>query len=291
MSQAIVKRASDVLAERKDQFLAVLPRDVEPNRFYAIAVAIAKDPALAECTQSSVLSSIYRVAKLGLEADPVFGEVFVLPRKIKGVPTACLQMGYRGLTRLARKSRGVADIHAEVVYDGEPFEVQLGTGRSITHSPWFAGNAEPGEIRLAYCTWLDMESQRVQFHVVSPDRIKRAQDANSFNGKPSKIWETDTAAMVRKTAIIDASKFWPLSAELAEAIRLDEQADRGEAQGSLPEVAAITAAATDPAKSMLDEYGDEGSGGQSEATDSTGMTDAEKAVIVAREADEAKGGK
>jgi recombination protein RecT len=284
MSQtAIVKRTADViLSEKKEQFLAVLPKNIDRDRFYAVAIAICKDRALASCTDASKLDSIYRIAKLGLDPDPVMGEAYVLPRKMnlgtRERPDwgyiACFQPGYRGLTKLARNTRGVADIHAEVVYEGEPFEVSFGTSRQVTHTPWYAaGIAEPTAIRLAYCTWLDMNSQRVQFHIVQPSRIERAQNANKDrDGNPSKVWQTDTAAMVRKTAIIDASKLWPLSAEMAEAVDADERLERDEVMPpKLPP--AMQDADDTPPRSELDDFA-EGEYQDAETSDHGNAADA-----------------
>lgn len=239
---AITKRAADILADKKASFLAVLPKDVQPERFYALAVAIAKDPKLATCTVSSVLDCVYRFAKLGLDPDPALGEGYVIPRNIttgkdasgqwQKVRMACFQPGYRGLARLARKSKGVADIHAEVVYEGEVCQVNLGTNRQINHVPWYAtGSDEPQRIILAYATWRDLASGAMNFHVVSKTRIDRARAMNrDRDGNDSKVWQDDAAAMARKTAIIDASKFWPLTAELADAVDSEERIERDEPQ-------------------------------------------------------------
>jgi recombination protein RecT len=254
---AIVKRAAhDLLAEKKQAFLAVLPRDVDADRFYALALAITKDPKLSDCSVSSKLDCVYRFAKLGLDPDPTFGEGYVIPRKLKDVGVvASFQPGYRGLTKLARKSKGISDIHAEVVYEGEEFRVSLGTNRVITHVPWYATAAkEPGNIVLAYCTWRDTASGAINFHVVNMDRIDRARAMNrSRDGSDSKVWRDDPAAMSRKTAIIDASKFWPLSADLAEAIHADEQAMRDEPQTPAAPAVLIGEPET-PAKSELDDF-------------------------------------
>jgi len=293
MSNAIVKRTADmILADKKDQFLAVLPKNVDRERFYAVAIAICKDRALAECTDSSKLDAVYRIAKLGLDPDPVFGEAYVLPRSVnigskaapKWVKAAQFQPGYRGLTKLARNSRGIADIQAEVVYEGEEFFVRLGTHREVHHEPWYStGLAAPTKIKCAYVTWRDMTSGQTLFHVVSSARIARAKAAS----KSGNVWATDEAAMTRKTAIIDASKTWPLSAELAEAIRADELQETDEPQPLSVPAGMVDAPADGPAKSELDDFVD-----AEIAPDGGGeMSDAEKTAILEREAAEAKGGK
>lgn len=291
MSNAIVKRTADViLAENREKFLAVLPANVNRERFLAVAIAICKDRNLAECSDTSKLDSVYRIAKLGLDPDPVMGEAYVLPRKIKGLPTACFQPGYRGLTKLARNSRGISDIHAEVVYDNEAFSVALGTSRQIVHTPWYANGAEgPGSILCAYVTWRDATSGEVNFHVVNIDRINRARAMNrGRDGNDSKPWTEDPAAMARKTAIIDASKLWPLSAEMADAVDSAERIERDEPQSPVIP-AGIIGEESPAAKSELDDFigCGETQGGEDDAP-SVGLTDADKAAILAEEAKQYK---
>jgi recombination protein RecT len=271
MTTALAKRtAVDTLIAHKDQFLASLPRDIDRERFFAIALSVMKDEKLAECTDRSKLDSIYRFARLGFDPDPLMGEGYVIPRNCKRrvnrngkwedvwEKVASFQPGYRGLTKLARKSRSIADIHAEVVYEGEPFRVYYGTNRRIEHEPCVSVDAEPGAVRAAYVTWKDLASGNVNFHVIDRKRIARARAVNHKEGKESP-WDTDEPAMARKTAIIDAAKFWQLSAELAEAITIQEQVDRGEEVPSvIPPSIAVEGEVIEPAheapKSELDDF-------------------------------------
>jgi len=62
------------------------------------------------------------------------------------------------------------------------------------------------------------------------DRIERAKEASKSTDSEYSPWNTDPAAMWLKTGIVDASRFWPLSPEMAQAVQWDEQADRGERQ-------------------------------------------------------------
>jgi recombinational DNA repair protein RecT len=131
------------------------------------------------------------------------------------------------MVELARRSREIAGIHAEVVYEGEKFNVSLGTKRAIEHEPWYlVAGAEPGKIILAYATWVDVATGHTEFHVCARDRLNRAKDA----AQTDMVWRSDPAAMCRKTAIIDASRFWTLSPEAQQAVAWEEQAERGEAQ-------------------------------------------------------------
>lgn len=266
----------DELMKRRESFLSVLPAGVNRERFLSVATSICRDPNLRECTPASILSSIYRIAKLGLDPDVLLREAYVVPRRQKGVngKVACFQAGYAGLMKLARNTRQIAEIQPEVVFEGEVFSVRLGTERAIIHEPYYSLGIEPGKVRLAYTTWTDLLSGRRMFHICTAARLNRARSA----AQSDNVWTTDEIPMVKKTAIIDASKSWPMSAELAEAVNSDEAADRGE---GLPELPAMRPTPQLPmengnTRSELDDFTDAGSGE---------MTDDERAAILAQEAE------
>src|SRR6185295_14399498 len=92
------------------------------------------------------------------------------------------------------------------------------------------GKDAPGNPRMVCVTWHDTISGTTEHHVVLRDRIERAKEASKSTDSEYSPWNTDPAAMWLKTGIVDASRFWPLSPEMAQAVQWDEQADRGERQ-------------------------------------------------------------
>ena len=216
----------------RDRLLNAMPlAEKQRERLLQVCVAVAKDASLAQCEPGSVVMAIYGAARLGLVPDPTLGHVYVLPRRVKGQQVAQLQVGYRGYVELARRSGLIRDLHAEVVYSNDLYRVQLGTRRSIHHVPWDQADQEiPGLIVGAYVTWTEHQCAEPQFHRITMERVARAKEASQTAGRGFSPWDTDEAAMIRKTAILDAAKLWPLSPELASATHWDEAAERGDTQ-------------------------------------------------------------
>lgn len=225
---AAPKRDAVVLVENyKEKMLAALPTQIGAERFYSIALAVANSSDLSECSPASILMAIYGCARLGLTPDPALGHVYVLPRKKR----AEVQVGYRGYMELAGRSRAIAAVHAEVVFSNDEFDEDKGSNRRITHRPWYiVGAVEAGEPRFAYVTWRDLRSDTIEHHVITSARVDRARKTSQSAGSSYSPWNNDPIAMWKKTAVIDASKSWPLSPELAQAVAWDEQAERGEPQ-------------------------------------------------------------
>lgn len=218
-----LNNAVAIMENKQNSILAVLPRNIiEPDAFWQGVMEVAKNPDLQQCSPVTVASSIYGAAKLGFMPNGPLQHCWILPYRGK----AQLLIGYRGFLDLARRSRSIIAPHAEVVYDNEPFDVHYGTNRRIEHQPYYAvGQANPGNVRCAYATWQDSGS--VEFHTIPAERIERAKKASQSASSSFSPWKSDPDAMIRKTAIRDAAKLWPMTVELASAVQWDEQAERG----------------------------------------------------------------
>ncbi len=222
-----VKTVPDVLALRQDQILACLPDQVARERFWHIAAAVFMSTDLSRCSEASKIAAIYGCSRLGLIPDKALGHVWILPYKT----VAQVIVGYKGYIELARRSRSIGSVQAEVVHANDVCEVHYGTVRRIEHRPWFdIGADKPGEPRFAYATWYDIQTSMHEFRVSTLDRIDRAKKASKAASKGSGPWISDELAMWKRTAIIEASKMWPQSPEIGMAVRWDEQAERGEPQ-------------------------------------------------------------
>lgn len=256
MSNQIVK-ASRILADRVDQLEGILPSIIraDAKQYAQTALAIADDPNLQDCTPVSVVRAIYGAAKVGLSLDKTLGQAYIVPRKEKGVKKAFLTIGYLGWCELAFRSKNIAALHAEVVFSNDEFNERLGSERKIVHRRWdIVGASEAGEPVMAYCTWFDTKSQTFEFHRISKSRVDRARKSSQAAGSDFSPWNTDPMTMWKKTAIIDAHRYWKLTPELALAGEIDEHAEKNEPQTELPEVTGIPD--DQPKKSSLaDDYG------------------------------------
>lgn len=228
-----VVRVETALVERREKILDLMPgRDIETQeRFFRLAISEAKAPSLKNCNLITIIESVAGIAKLGLEPNRSLGHAWLIPRKGE----CTMQVGYRGLLVLARRSSAIRKIHAEVVYANDEFEEMLGSERSLIHRRWSSiGASNPGKLVGAYVTWIEGDSseKETSFHTIGLERIERALKMGGA------AWRTDLAAMARKTAIVDASKIWPLTVEmteLAQAVQWAEEEERG-ARSAYPRV-------------------------------------------------------
>lgn len=190
--------------------------------------AATKTPKLLECSPPSMMQALMHCAELGLEPGGALGHIYLIPRG--GEVQA--QVGYKGLAELARRSGQIARIGAGVVYRAE---IEAGTFKARHEPPSIEHTIDvdldvdddPSNLVLAYCVVETTDGGRYQ-SIVGHRRIARAKKASSTAGKSSSPWATDTAAMWRKTAILDLLNggLVPLSTELSRALEVEREAER-----------------------------------------------------------------
>lgn len=190
----------------KKQVALALPKHLPVERFLRIVTTtIRRNPKLSACTVESLAQTILDSAQLGLELDGLLGRAYAVPYGDK----CTLIIGYKGLIALAYRSRQVKAIQAAVVYDRDKFHWQMGLNPDMTHEP-YQGIDHPGKVTHSYCVatldgdvtvWVVLPRWEIEEH------RKRSKSANTGP------WQTDYAAMAKKTAIRVLSAVLPIASE------------------------------------------------------------------------------
>lgn len=128
-------------------FDEVLPRGFPSDRLIrTVLISLERTPRLLECTRSSIMQGATTLAVLGLEADGVSGQGFLIPFKDK----AQAVIGYRGMNTLAARSNYA--IRGGLVLEGDTFDIDYGRPQPIIHKPSLepvAGRKQIGAWALA----------------------------------------------------------------------------------------------------------------------------------------------
>jgi recombination protein RecT len=233
------------LEKYKSRWEGMLPQNtIAIDRFLqAVHFEIIANPTLAQCDTASKIRAIDESARLGIEVGGPLAQGYLIPynenRFVDGqwqkVMTAHFQLGYRGLIMLARRSNTIKTISAEVVYDNDVFEVELGLVRKITHK--IDIRKERGEPIGYYCI-VELTNGGVQFGVMSKKDVENHRDKFSKAHKQKKenelsVWDKYFDAMALKTVIIKTLKLCPISVEALEAVQREEQRDNPDIPDSI----------------------------------------------------------
>ena len=217
------------LNDKKGSFLQALPANtVNVDRFMQsaiLAITNPKMPNLVKCSKESIFRALKEAAAYGLELNGMLGQAYLIPYNEKGVMTAHLQLGYKGLIALARRSNTIKTIAAEPIHENDIFEVQLGMGRNLSHKIDIM--KERGEVIGYYCL-VELCNGGSQFKVMSKKDVEnhRNKFSKAYDPKDSSnIWNKNFDAMALKTVVIQALKLCPISIEAMDAVMKDERAD------------------------------------------------------------------
>lgn len=223
----------------KKQLSAVASHTLRPERMMrVISTALRTNELLGKCDPLSFLGAMMTCASLGLEPNTPLGHAYLIPFKNrkKGSVEVQLIIGYKGLLDLARRSGHIHSIHADVVYsDDTLWEFEYGSQQRLRHMP----GPREGEKLYAYA-YASLKDGGEAFIVLPWSHVLKIRDGSQGYqtalryDKTATPWIKYEDEMAAKTAIRALSKRLPLSIEMAEAVKLDEERADFAAVGAAP---------------------------------------------------------
>lgn len=206
--------------EVKKKIAASLPRHVTADRWMrTLMTALQKTPKLMECSQGSLFLAMMNLSQTGLEADGHHAHLIPFANRKEGRIDCQLIIDYKGLIRMIRQSEEIEDIYAEVVYANDHFEIEMGTDKRIVHKPEIYGDR--GEFIGAYSVAVITGSPTRSFDWMSKTDVEKIRArSRSANSGP---WVTDYAEMAKKTVVRRHAKYLPMTIEVAESVRKDDE--------------------------------------------------------------------
>lgn len=228
---------ADMIKAMEPEIKKALPDIMTPERFTRMALsALNTTPKLIECTPMSFLAALMNAAQLGLEPNTPLGQAYLIPYKNKGVMECQFQIGYKGLIDLSYRNPEMRIIQAQVVYENDYFEYELGLEPKLLHRPALK---DRGEIRIFYGLF-KLCNGGFGFEVMNRQEIDRYAKEHSYAFEESySPWKTNYISMAKKTVIKQALKYAPLKTELRKILSTDESIktqlceDMTEVQGQL----------------------------------------------------------
>ena len=192
------------------QIAAVLPPDVPADKFRSVALAaIRNNPDLLRCEPQSLFNACLNAAQDGLMPDGREGAI--VPRKGKAVWQAMIQ----GIYKRVKASGSVATLAANVVYDGETFDVLLGDDDRIVHRRDMSKVAKGAEVAVyAIATLKDGTKER---EIMTWEQVQDVRKSSAMpNSGPWTQWADE---MARKTVIRRLAKRLPVLDAADEALQ------------------------------------------------------------------------
>ena len=237
-----VKSVQELLMndQARSQIAMVASKILTPERMMRVtANAIRRTPSLQECEPLSFLGAMMFCAQMGFEPNSPLGHAYLIPFnknvkiklpngrddwvKIKQVEVV---IGYKGFKELARRSGKIKSMHGDIVYEGDMFSHEYGSGQHLRHVPcgrkdkpigaYFHVAYDGGEGHV-YMTKEEIEAHRDRYSKGWQQAVKDGKTADS-------PWKKDWEAMWIKTPcrILIGRGDIPMSTEMADAMTVDD---------------------------------------------------------------------
>lgn len=208
------------------QFKNALPAHIPVERFMRVVLtAIQNNPDLLKADRKSLWNAAMKAAQDGLLPDGREGAMVV--RKMGGGGLSITwQPMIAGIRKKARNSGEIATWDAHIVCAGDHFQFQLGDNPQINHS--YGLQTERGAIIGAYsvCVLKDGTKSYEVMSIGEMHSIRDRSDAwKAFKAQRIKStpWGTDEGEMCRKTVARRHSKVIPMSSDLDDLMRRDDE--------------------------------------------------------------------
>ncbi len=210
----------DFIKQMEGEIAKALPTVITPERFTRMVLtALSTDKKLELCTPQSFLGAKMTAAQLGLEPNTPLGQAYLIPYKNKGVLECQFQIGYKGLIDLAYRSGEVEIIQAQVVYENDEFDYELGLDPKLKHKPAKENRGKP----IYYYAIFKTKSGGYGFEVMSFHDIKvHAKKYSQSYSSEYSPWQKNFDEMAKKTVLKRVLKYAPLKSDFVRAVAMDE---------------------------------------------------------------------
>jgi recombination protein RecT len=217
MSTQVTKRDQvDVfksqVMNRESEFRMALPTHIPVERFMRVVnTAVTGNPDLLTADRVTLFQSAMKAAQDGLLPDGRDGALVIFGGKVQWMP----MIG--GILKKVRNSGELLSISAYVAYSNDEFEYSLGDEEKITHRPALDDRGKP---RLVYAIAKTKDGgiYREVMTVAEVEKVRAVSRAK--NAGPWKDWWDE---MARKTVLRRLSKRLPMSSDLDDLVRRDDE--------------------------------------------------------------------
>lgn len=224
VSQNRVTTVFEFMEQKKDLIMKALPAHITADRLIAMfTIVIRSNPALADCTQPSLIGALVQTAQLGLIPGNV-SHCYYVPFSNKqrdGTYKKEVQfiLGYKGMVELVNRSKSAAILSTEVVYDNDDFSYSLGLHPILHHIPT---DKERGNVKGVYCVAKNLLANEKLFVYLTREDIEKVRGASKAGSSEYSPWAKWFEEMAKKTAIKRMCKLLPLAIDIQKKLATDE---------------------------------------------------------------------
>lgn len=200
----------------KNQINQIVGGKSGPRFISSIISAVQTNPALAECTNQSILSAALLGESLKLSPSPQLGQFYMVPFKDKkrGATVATFTIGYRGLLQLAIRSGQYKKLNVLPIKEGElisydpleeEIEVNLIEDEEQREKAPTIGYYAMFEYTNGFRKTLYWSREKMKAHAI---KYSQGYASDLRNGTGWTFWSKDFDSMAMKTMLRQLITRW-----------------------------------------------------------------------------------
>ena len=203
------------LEKMADKFTEALPRQMDVNKFISVLkLTLNKNPRLLQAEQNSLLQTFMRAAQDGLYLDGKEAAAVQYGNSVQYIPMV------EGIIKVLHNSGLIKTICAEVVYENDLFDYELGTNQHITHKPLITGDR--GKPVCVYA--IAVTSNDGQYiEIMNMDEIEKCRQVSKASSSPHSPWTKWPDQMRKKTVIHRIAKRLPKNDAINSVVRIEDE--------------------------------------------------------------------
>lgn len=229
LSKSSPKTLQDWFAtpEFQNRISDCLNNTVNPKQFLAISLnSVNKIPKLKQATVPSLLSCFVKCAELQLLPDGRAVHILPYEDKKKGIVNAQFILGYQGMVDLVYRKCNII-ISAMDVRENDIITCENSIWKHIIKTP---SKKSRGNV-IGYIGFATLPDGRIKTDFIDSDEIEDIKKSSAGykyaekTGSKDSVWHTKTDEMGKKSVIRRLFKTLPLSVEVQQAIKEDDEKD------------------------------------------------------------------
>ena len=202
------------LEKMADKFREALPPTMDESKFISVLkLTLNKNPKLLQADKNSLLQTFMSAAKDGLYLDGREAAAVQYGQSVQYIPMV------EGIIKVLHNSGLIKTISAEVVYENDLFDYELGTKPQLTHKPLIVGDR--GKPICVYAIAVTTNGGEYM-ELMNMQEIEKCRAVSKASSSPHSPWVKWFDQMAKKTVMHRIAKRLPKNDAINSVVAVDD---------------------------------------------------------------------
>ena len=202
------------LEKMADKFREALPPTMDESKFISVLkLTLNKNPKLLQADKNSLLQTFMSAAKDGLYLDGREAAAVQYGQSVQYIPMV------EGMIKVLHNSGLIKTISAEVVYENDLFDYELGTKPQLTHKPLIVGDR--GKPICVYAIAVTTNGGEYM-ELMNMQEIEKCRAVSKASSSPHSPWVKWFDQMAKKTVMHRIAKRLPKNDAINSVVAVDD---------------------------------------------------------------------